>query len=350
MGIDVTGTRTDRAEVNDGRRRFMRRVGQGAAMVAGLQMVSACKDDVVGAEAVPTVPRAAATPPPTYTASDTDRLNFALQLHYLLSAYLQAGVYGTILPSALATGTGAAGAVKGGTRMTFGDPVLTAQMREVANNTLAHLSLLRRLIGSDVTAQPAIDITGGAGSPFQAIARLSTTTPTPTPTPSPAAPPFDPYTSEANFLLGAVALSAVVSSAMADMARRLATTLATQVTAMTSAAGARDAVVRAALYKAAFAEDLLPEDERGDPTLFGLADIFSNTRDAYDGSGDLDRGLGAPWYAEILPEDGDRNALRRTPEQALGVLYASAASVASGAFFPAGVNGAIRISGANSLS
>lgn len=348
MGIDVTDKSATRMQVDGGRRRFMRRVGEGAAMVAGLQMLAACKDDVVGAESVPTVPIAAASPPPAYTASDTDRLNFALQLHYLLAAYLQAGVEGTTLAPALTAGSGTAGAVRGGARVTFGDPVLTAQMREVAENTVAHLTLLRRLAGNAVTAQPTIDISGGAGSPFEAIARNPRATPSPTPTPAPAA--FDPYASETNFLLGAVALSSVVSTAMADTPRKLSAPLAAQITAMVSASGARDGVVRAALYKAAFAEDLLPEEERGDPTIYRLSYIFSDTRNSYDGAGNLDRGIGAPFYPDILAEDPDRNALRRTPEQALGVLYASAASVASGGFFPAGVNGAIRNSGANTLS
>jgi hypothetical protein len=314
--------------------------------MAGLPLLSACKDDVVGAEAVSTPPVAVASPPPAYVATDTDRLNYALQLHYLLAAYLQAGVYGTALASTLTSGSGVAGDVRGGTRVTFDTATLAAQLREVADSTVAHLSLLRRLTGTTVTAQPAIDIRGGEGSPFQAIARV----PNGTPAPATPATPFDPYVSEVAFLQGAVALSAVVGSAMVDLPRRLSGSLPSQVIAMVSAGGARDGVVRVALYKAAFAEDALPEGQRGDPSVYKRSDDLSNARDRYDGDRDLDRGIGSSGYPDVLAEDPDHNALRRTPEQALGILFASAAPVTSGAFFPAGVNGMIRTSGANALS
>ncbi len=346
--IGETGrSTTGMADVNGGRRGFMRLCGGGAAMFAGLQMLSACKDDVVGAEAVPTPPRAAATVPATYTATDADRVNFMLQIHYLLAAYLQAGVYGTTLSSALTTGSGAAGVVKGGARISFTDAILNAQLREVADLTVMHVSLLRRLAGGAVTAQPAIDITGGAGSPFQAIAQRSGATPPPA-NETPLV--FDPYSSPTNFLQGAVALSSIVAGAMVDVPRWLGDPLATQVTALVSASAAREGTVRAALYKVAFAELALPEDERGDPTIFDIASRLSDTRDFYDGSSNLDLAIGGDGWADILPEDADRNSMRRTPEQALGILYASAASTSSGAFFPAGVNGKIRTSGANVVS
>lgn len=60
--------------------------------------------------------------------------------------------------------------------------------------------------------------------------------------------------------------------------------------------------------------------------------------------GFIERGAG-----HCRPPSSNDIAMRRIPEQALGILYASAASVSSGAFFPAGVNGTIRVSGANSF-
>jgi len=48
-----------------------------------------------------------------------------------------------------------------------------------------------------------------------------------------------------------------------------------------------------------------------------------------------------------LRDDGNWIALRRTPEEAFGILYASGTSASSGGFFPSGLNGLIKTSGNN---
>jgi hypothetical protein len=332
------------------RRGFLRVFGTVSAMAGGLTMLAGCKDGVVGAESVP-VPQgtstAPATTPPAYSATDYDRLNFALQLHYLVAAYLQQSLDGKTLDgTALVTGSGKAGTVAGGRQVAFTDADLKASVREVANATVARIGFLRRTLGNAVTAQPAINIAGGQGSPFQAIAVV---------TKSGDKPPttfFDPYASEDDFLLGAIALFAVTSTAVADLAWGVGTALQASMGAFAGGVVAGDSILRNALFaRADLQPTSLPDDK---PTIFDQSWEMSGARNYFDGPRDLDIGLGwfdgADWIASrIMFKDGNWVMIRRTPEQALNILYASQTSVAAGAFFPAGVNGTIRNSGANSF-
>jgi len=73
------------------RRRFLHLFGSGAVTVGALSALSACDSDgIVGTERVP-APTSTPTPtgtgvPNGYTATDADRLNFMLQVHYLVAA------------------------------------------------------------------------------------------------------------------------------------------------------------------------------------------------------------------------------------------------------------------------
>ena len=136
------------------RRSFLTAIGAGAAC-AGVTLLAGCNDDVVGAEAVPTpTPTATPTPPVAYEATDSDRSNFTLQLHYLLAAFLQTALTGRGLPTNLTSGTGTPGQVSGGRAVPFTTPALVASVREISTATTARIALLRRTLGSAATAQP----------------------------------------------------------------------------------------------------------------------------------------------------------------------------------------------------
>lgn len=347
--METQSNRAD-AELQPGtRRQFFRMMGGASAVASGLALLSACKDDgVVGSEAVatptPTAGSTSAALPPTYTATDNDRLNFALQLHYLLSAYLHRGIAGNTLAAGLTAGAGTAGSVSGGRQVMFADRMMLSMMQEVMNATDGRVAYLRRTLGSAVTAQPAINIAGGQGSPFQAIARSVRGTPTPPTT------FFDPYASENDFLLGATALFAVAAQATYDLTWYVAANLTAGMSALANGLASSDAIVRNSLFIRA------DQDTRNPPTgqtnLFNRANDMAAGRDQYDGPRGSDQGIGGfvneDWVGANIDVIGANDIfMRRTPEQALGILYASATSVSSGAFFPAGVNGTIRISGAN---
>ncbi len=328
------------------RRRFLALCGSVSAL-GGLSLLSGCEDDVVGSESVPSpTSTATATPvaPPNYTANDNDRLNFMLQVHYLLAAYLQRALSGDTIPTTLTSGGGAAGTVSGGRAVAFIDAVLAASMREVLGDVVKRIGFLRRTLGASVQAQPAINIAGGQGGPFQAIAQLA-------PAPGAAAPTtfFDPYASENDFLLGAVALSTVATSVTNQLASEMGEAARGVTARFAGGVASSDSIIRNALFVRADVSAATPVT--GQVGLFDRANIMSDGRDQYDGTRDLDQGLGGGnadfLEANIIISDGNWVALRRTPEQALGIFYASAASVTAGAFFPTGVNGVIKQSGSN---
>lgn len=328
------------------RRRFLALAGGASAMLGGLSLVSGCDDGVKGAEnAVSATPTSTATPtlPPTYTATDSDWLNFHLQVHYLLAAYLQRALDGGTIAANLTTGTGTAGSVSGGRQVAFSDTALVAAVREVQTATLGRIGWLRRTLGSAATAQPALNIAGGQGSPFQAIAVK--------PTDAAAATTFfDPYASEKDFLLGAVALFAVSASVASYSCALLGTTYRAAAGLLCAGIESSNAILRNATFVRADQEPT-PTDP-ATVTLFSRATVMSDARDSVDGASDLDQNLGGfigktGVGSNVAVIDANGVAIRRTAEQALGVLYASVNSVSSGAFFPSGLNGTIRVSGAN---
>ncbi|WP_343528414.1 ferritin-like domain-containing protein [Sphingomonas sp.] len=329
------------------RRQMIRWFGTASAMAGGLALLEGCNDDVVGSENVKTpTPTASATAtptaPPSYTATDNDRLNFMLQLHYLYGAYLVRGLNGTTLPAALITGSGTTGSVSGGQMVTFTDSGTRAMVNEVTNAVLGRIGFLRRTLGSAVTAQPALNIAGGQNGPFDAIARVpSTTAPTSF---------FNPYSSQDEFLLGAVALSAVTMTASTDQCYQVSASMAAAMGAFAAGIGASDGVIRNALYQRSMLQSRsLPATE----ILFERSWRMAEARNRLDGPRDLDHGIGwfdgdADFGSRIPLRDGANwIALRRTPEEALGILYASGTSVSSGGFFPSGLNGLIKTSGIN---
>lgn len=323
------------------RRRFLRLVGAASATAGGLAFLSACQnDDIADAKSVPTpTPTASGSPvvPPAYTATDADRLNFALQLHYLLAAYLHRGIDGGTLAAGLATGAGKAGAVSGGRQVSLSAPTLEA-LREVSSGFDARIALLRQTLGSAVTAQPAINIAGGQGSPFAATAQRQTD----------AAPAvyYDPWRSETDYMLGLVGLSLVNTQATNDLGWYMGASYKPMMAALVCGVAGSDAIVRNVLYVMADLDSRNPVS--GQMSLFQRSDKMAEGRDQYDGPKDNDQGIGNTDSSNVSVVGSGEIPTRKTPEMTLGILYTSQASISSGGFFPAGMNGTIHISGANS--
>lgn len=98
--------------------------------------------------------------------TDTDILNFALNLEYLEAEFY------TVLTSGLTidmppynvgiTGIGTAGPTTGATRLNFGgDRLLEQTALEIAADERAHVVLLRQALGSAAVAKPAINFAAG---------------------------------------------------------------------------------------------------------------------------------------------------------------------------------------------
>lgn len=323
------------------RRSFIRMCGGAAAMAGGLTMLSGCGDDDDDDVAVTPTP----TPAPTTGVTDVDILNFALSLEYLEGNYYSYAVSGAGIAAGLQTGTGTQGSVVTGSgagaarQVSFSDPVVQQFAREIAADEIAHITFLRTTLGAAAAAQPAINLSGSASvsiggaatvGAFTAAARAAQVI-----GPNEI---FDPFLNDENFLIGSYLLTDVGVTAYRGSAR-----LITNKTFLEASAGIlateayHDGVIRSSLYVRGLAA----------PTLFTRIQQISDARDGLDGATDTDQGIGTAAEANLVPTDANSLALGRTAQQVLNVVYNNRAAVSGGGFFPAGVNGTIRTSGAN---
>jgi hypothetical protein len=324
------------AKRRDERRSFLRAAGGATALVGGLSLLAACSDD--DDDPVGTTP--APTPSPTANA-DVDVLNFALNLEYLEAQFYAYAAFGTGLNASLLTGTGTQGAVittAGATgtgvprQVTFTSPVIAEYAREIAIDEIAHVNFLRAALGNSAAAQPAINISGGAGSPFAAAATAAGV---------PGGSTFDPYANENFFLLGAYIFEDVGVTAYKGAAP-----LITNKTFLEAAAG----ILAAEAYHAGILRTVLYNRGVTVPDLRTGANLISNARDSLDGASDIDEGITGtnPAISNIVPTDANGLAFSRNTNQVHHIVYLNAtAGVSSGGFFPAGTNSAFRVAAAN---
>lgn len=301
------------------RRRFLQLAGGASIAAGGLALLSACGGDDDDDSGPTPNPSPTPTPTPTSTTNaDRAAVNFALQLEYLQAQYFSYATTGAGVPADLLTGTGTPGGVTGGAPVTFSDPFIAACAREIAAESQRRIAYLRGIITSEAVAQPAINISGAADGPFSAALKET----------------FNPYASDGNFLLGAFFLQDVIVTAYKGLQPLI--NIGNTRTGFFGLLGAQSyhaGLIRAALYS--------------DPALRTLAGRFSDARDSLDGSSDFDQGVSIDGAANITPADGNGITFSRTNPAVLNVLYVNKASVSSGGFFPAGLNGDLKTSAAN---
>jgi hypothetical protein len=315
----------------DARRAFLRSSGA----VAGATLLAACgggggggnDDPLIQVPGTPGANPPGGTNPPG-TLSDADILNFALNLEYLEAQFYSFAAFGTGLASNLLTGTGTQGAVTGGRQVTFTDQVVAQYAREIAVDERQHVAFLRSALGSAAVAQPAIDIGATATSAFSAAARAAGLI-----GPGQA---FDPYANDENFLLGAFIFEDVGVTAYKG-----ASPLITNKTFLEAAAG----ILAAEAYHAGLVRTVLYGKGLQTPSLRTATEQISDARDALDNPQDVDQGV-APRgnQSNIVPTDNNAIVYSRTPGDVLNIVYLTAAAAQQGGFFPAGVNGTIRLS------
>ena len=291
-----------------------RRVFLKSAGVAGLGVVGAGAVNALGGQP-------AFAEDGDAKVSDGAVLNFALNLEYLEAEFYLNAVRGNGLPQNLITGKGKLGPVTGGREVKFKTPAIRKYAEEIANDELAHVIFLRTALSTAKVARPAIDIQASFTAAAQAAGLIG------------AGDTFDPYANEDNFLLAAFIFEDVGVTAYKGAAPLISNKTYLDAAAGILAVEAYHAgIVRSALYN------------KG---LQWQAGKISNARDSLDGPSDLDKGIGTTKFANLVPTDPNGIAFSRSADQVLNVVYLNPKMVSKGGFFPNGVNGEIRTSGAN---
>ncbi|ESQ79765.1 hypothetical protein AEYBE204_07935 [Asticcacaulis sp. YBE204] len=278
-----------------------------------------------GAAAIPQMAAAQST------ITDVDVLNFALNLEYLEAQFYSYAATGAGLPNSMLTGTGTQGAVIGGRKVNFTDPVVAAYAKEIAADEIAHVQFLRTALGAGAVASPAIDVGASATGAFSAAARAAGLV-------GPGVA-FDPYANDENFLLGAFIFEDVGVTAYKG-----ASPIVQSKAYLEAAAG----LLAAEAYHAGLVRTVLYGKGIDTPALIASADKISNARDSLDGASDIDQGLtGTGGASNVVPLDANGIAYSRSPGQVLNIVYLNNLAIGRGGFFPNGVNGSINMSAAN---
>lgn len=298
FNLDRTPDSEDKAprlDLEAGRRAFIQSLGLG--------MVGASILGVAGA--TPAVAQAAVT--------DVDIFNFALNLEYLEAEFYLRAANGQGLSDADVTGTGTLGPVSGGRQVQFADLNIRKYAVELANDELAHVRTLRRALGANRVARPAIDL----NLSFTLAARAAGLVgPDGT---------FDAYASDTNFLLAAFIFEDVGVTAYGGAAPLI--------TDKANLAGAASILAVEAYHSGAIRTLLYG---RG---LIEEAAAISRARGSVGGG--KDQGIGDTATVNVTPTDVDGLAFRRTPTEVLNVVYLNPNTRPTG-FFPNGLNGRVR--------
>lgn len=320
-----------RARRREERRQFLKTSGVTVLALSSTGLLAGCfgGDDNDGGPAPTPSPSPSPTPTPTTPAlTDADVLNFALNLEYLEAQFYSYAATGAGLAANLLTGTGTQGAVKGGRKVNFTDPVVRQYANEIAGDEIAHVKFLRDQLGASAVAQPAIDVGIDPNGAFSAAARAAGLV-----GPGEA---FDPYANDENFLLGAFIFEDVGVTAYKGAAPLIGNK-----TYLEAAAG----ILAAEAYHAGLVRTVLYRKGLPAPTLRTSADKISAARDSLDGPSIKDQGItGTSGRSNIVPADDNAIAYSRTTGQVLNIVYLTGAAASAGGFFPSGVNGTIRTS------
>ncbi|MEG3176929.1 ferritin-like domain-containing protein [Sphingomonas sp. RB3P16] len=327
------------------RRNFLRSAGVATLAVGGASLVSACSGSGSSSTDPGATATATATPSPssTDTLKDQDTLNFALNLEYLEAQFYSFAVTGAGLPNALlAKGDGnqtVQGAVTGGRKVNFTDPIVQQYATEIANDEISHVAFLRSALGPAAVAQPAINIDGGASGAFTALGRAAGIATNASGAVDSVNGTFDPYASDENFLLGAFVFEDVGVTAYKAAASQINTVLL-----LDAAAG----ILATEAYHAGLIRTVLYSKGLTLPNLRVQAGLISDARDRLDGSVDDDQGIvGDAVTSNLVPVDGNGLVYGRTAGQVLNIVYLNSNAVVGGGFFPNGLNGNIKTSAAS---
>ena len=273
------------------------------------------------------------------TLTDNDVLNFALNLEYLEAQFYNLAAFGVTIdklptPIPVAVNGGTAGTVTlkpAFTKVPFTNPLISAYAAETAVEEGKHVTFLQGALGTNAVSMPKLDLYNS----FNTLANAAG-----------IGPAFDPFASDAFFLIGAYIFEDVGVTAYHGAAGAIQSK---------ATLGAAAGILAVEAYHAGLIRTAINALDAGSGALAALTQKISATRSKLanpSGTPVDDIGLttvnvslnaSSGSYAASTFVDADANsiAFSRTPAQILSIVTGGAANN-QGVFFPAGLNGTIK--------
>lgn len=246
------------------------------------------------------------------TVSDADILNFALNLEYLETEYYLRGLTGSGLTASETSGVGTVGTITGGRQVNFTDTAVQQALAEITADERGHTNFIRGALGAQAIARPSINYTDA----FNALGVAA------------GIGPFDPFASQANFVLGGLLFCETGQTAYKGSAR-----FVQNKSILDAAAGLQGVEA----YQSGILKLLTYQAGAQAIANYNAAVAVKNQL----GGGFGDQAIVVNGSANLVPTDGNSIAFGRTPAQVLGIVYEGGAANNYG-FFPNRVNGSIR--------
>jgi hypothetical protein len=267
--------------------------------------------------------RASAAVPPS-EINDVNILNFALNLEYLEASYYLIALNGTGLAADEMTGVGNQGVVHGGSQVSFAIPAVQMYAEQLANDEHNHVLDLRAALGDAAVAMPTINLKKSFTNAAIAAGIIT------------AGQTFNPFDSDADFLLGAFVFEDVGVTAYHGAAG-----LISSPAILSAAAG----VMAVEAYHAGAIRTALFQAGQSDASLITAANAIVALRATADSSGGNNNEtplVDSDNMLHIVAADPDTSiAYSRHFGSVLRIVYLGNQPGAGGGFFPDGMNGVI---------
>lgn len=254
--------------------------------------------------------------------TDTDILNFALNLEYLEAQFYSIATTGSPLATSLTVSGD--GSTQGGTvtvkpnaMVPFSTQSLQDFANEVAKDELNHVSFLRSALVTAAVAQPNIDLMNS----FNALAMAAG-----------LGSSFDPFASETNFLIGAFIFEDVGVTAYQGAAGLISSkTYLDKAVGIQGVEAYHAGSIRTRIYQAGAAAQQTSQ-------------AIASTRAKLDGTNNDDIGVsnGTSGASTIVDANSNAMTYARTTAQVLSIVYGAGAAGTGGAFYPNAMNGTIK--------
>jgi len=303
--MDNPGVATEPNEDGIERRSLMGRFGATAATVMAVGAA------VTSGAALTSLPAAA------QGITDTDILNFALNLEYVEAQYYIRAFLGRGLDPADTSdpnGVGNAGFVLGGSAVPFKTESIAAYAQKITIDEVNHVRFLRRVLGNAAVAQPNIDLLNS----FNGLALAAKLVPN-------ANTQFNPFADEVSFLLGAFIFEDVGVTAYAGAARLLQNK---------DYLDAAASILAIEAYHSGTVRTVL-----GALGQQSAANAISAVRASLGNGKEQGITVGNLRF-NTSPSDSDSLAFRRSATEVLNIVYAGRST--GGGFLPNQANGRIR--------